>query len=252
MYEIGLQQGLFGDFKIDVTGFYRDVRNWISTSPLYITYNRVTYSMYINKDYANVKGITLVLKKRYSQNYSFDISYTFQVAEGSNSSPEDEFNAIRSNLEPTLYLLPLDWDQRHLINGSFYVGAETWGASLIARFGTGLPYTPQITQYTADRGIHWGLQKNSRRKPNQFSMDLRLHKSFKVGGFKFTAFTNIYNLLDNHIPINVFADTGKPDYTTDKTPDDFTKRPNTVAEYRKYPWHYAEPRRVLFGINYNF
>ncbi len=252
MYELGLQQGLFGDFKIDLTGFYRDVRNWISTSPLYITYNRVTYSMYINKDYANVKGITLVLKKRYSHNYSFDISYTFQIAEGSNSTPEEEFNAQISNLEPTLFLLPLDWDQRHLVNGSFYVGGATWGGSVIARFGSGLPYTPQITQYTADRGIRWGLQKNSRRRPNQFSLDMRLNKSFVFNGYRFTAFFNIYNLLDSRIPINVFADTGKPNYTTDKTPDDFTKRPNTVAEYRRYPWHYAEPRRIQFGIDFNF
>lgn len=252
MYEIGLQQGFLGDFKIDVTGFYRDVRNWISTSPLYITYNRVTYSIYINKDYANVKGVTLNFKKRYSNNYSFDISYTFQIAEGSNSTPEEEFNAIRSNLEPTLILLPLDWDQRHLFNGTFYVGGQTWGGSLITRYGTGLPYTPQVTQYTSDRGIRWGLQKNSRRRPNQFSMDLRLHKNFKVSGFNITAFVNVYNLLDNRIPINVFADTGKPDYTTVKVPEDPVKRPNTVAEYRKFPWHYAEPRRVQFGIDFNF
>ena len=35
-------------------------------------------------------------------------------------------------------------------------------ASLLARYGTGLPYTPSITQYTADRGITSGLLRNSR------------------------------------------------------------------------------------------
>lgn len=63
---------------------------------------------------------------------------------------------------------------------------------------------------------------------------------------------NVYNLLDSKIPINVFSDTGKPDYTTIQVPEDPVKRPNTVEEYRKYPWHYAEPRRVQFGIDFNF
>ena len=252
MYEIGLQQQLSADFKVDVTGFYRDVRDWITTGPLILTRNGVSYSKYINKDYANVKGITLVLKKRYSDFYSFDISYTYQIAEGSNSTPEEEFFSERNNNEPTLYLLPLDWDQRQLLNGSFYVGTTTWGSSLLARLGSGLPYTPQITQYTADRGISSGLQKNSRRRPYQFTLDLKLHKSWNVAGFKVLTFVRVFNLLDSRIPVNVFADTGKPDFTTIQVPDDFTKRPNSVAEYRKFPWHYGEPRRVQFGVQWNF
>ncbi len=252
MYELGLQQEIFTDFKIDVTGFYRDVRDWITSGPMIPTRNGVSYSKYINKDYANVKGITLVLKKRYSNHYSFDVSYTYQVAEGSNSSPEEEFYSQRSNNEPTLYLLPLDWDQRHLLNASFYVGTDTWGSSLLARLGSGLPYTPSITQYTADRGITWGLQKNSRRRPYQFTLDLKLHKNWRLAGFHFITFLRVFNLLDSKNAVNVFGDTGKPNFTTEHVPDDLTQRPNTVAEYRRFPWNYGEPRRVQFGLEWTF
>ncbi len=35
MYEIGLQQQITQDLGVDATLFYRDVRDWVGTSPLY-------------------------------------------------------------------------------------------------------------------------------------------------------------------------------------------------------------------------
>lgn len=252
-YEIGVRQEFLDEFMVDATGFYRDVRNWITAGSFVPTRNLVTYSKYINKDYSNVKGITLSLNKRLSSYYSIDFNYTYQVAEGSNSSPEDEYFSQLGEGEPTLYLLPMDWDQRHLLNFNIFIGAQDWGASLLARYGTGLPYTPSITQYTADRGIKSGLQRNSRIRPSQFNLDLKLHKSFNLLNLNITTYLRIFNLLDSRTVVNVFGDTGKPDYTTEARnigPD--PKRPNTVAEYLRFPWHYAEPRNVQLGLEISF
>jgi len=253
MYEIGFRQEFFDDYLIDVTGFYRDVRDWITAGPIIETRNLVTYSIFTNKDYANVKGITLSFNKQFSNYFSFDLNYTYQVAEGSNSKPEDEFEAAKGSGEPSLFLIPMDWDQNHLVNASLFAGYEGWGASLLARYGTGLPYTPSITQYTADRGITSGLLKNSRRIPNQFSLDLKIDKSFNLYGLDLNAFLKIYNLLDNRNPIRVFGDTGQPDFTTEtQNIGESESRPNTVEEYIKYPDHYGEPRNVQFGIKLSF
>ncbi len=253
MYEIGFKQEFFDDFTLDVTGFYRDIRHWITAGPLISTRNLVTYSRFINKDYSNVKGITLNLNKRFNNHYSIDLNYTYQVAEGSNSNPEDEFFAQLGNNEPTLYLIPLDWDQRHLLNLSVFIGDVDWGISALARYGTGLPYTPSITQYTADRGITSGLQRNSRSRPAQLNVDLKLHKTFKMFGFDVTTFLSVYNVLDNRVVVNVFEDTGKPDYTTEGRNIGYdSKRPNTVAEYLRRPWNYGEPRLVQFGFEFTF
>ncbi len=253
MYEVGFKQEFFNDFSLDLTGFYRDIRHWITAGPLFATRNLVTYSNYINKDYSNVKGITLNLNKRFANHYSLDLNYTYQVAEGSNSNPEDEFFAQLGNNEPTLYLIPLDWDQRHLFNLSLFVGDVDWGVSTVARYGTGLPYTPSITQYTADRGITSGLQRNSRVRPTQLQVDMRMHKTIKMFGLDVTAFLRIFNLLDNKVVVNVFGDTGKPDYTTEgKNIGYDPNRPNTVQEYLRYPWHYGEPRKVEFGFEFSF
>lgn len=253
MYELGFKQEFMENFYLDVTAFYRDIRNWITAGPLQATRNNVTYSIYTNKDYSNVRGVTLNLKKQFANNYAIDLNYTYQVAEGTNSRPDDLFNTLINNQEPRLYLIPLDWDQRHLANLNIYVGEADWGISALARYGTGLPYTPAITQYTSDRGISSGLQTNSRRRPLQFNIDFRAHKIFDLFGYSLTAFVNVFNLLDNKIVVNVFGDTGKADFTTEgQNIGEDPARPNTVDEYLNYPWHYGPPRLVQFGFEFQF
>jgi hypothetical protein len=253
MYEIGFRQEFLNDYLIDITGFYRDIRDWIQAGALIQTRNLVTYAIFTNQDYANVKGITITLNKRFTNYFSFDINYTYQVSEGSNSKPEDAFDAASGNDEPSLYLIPMDWDQHHLLNASLYTGFDTWGISLLARYGTGLPYTPTVTQYTADRGITSGLVKNSRRISSQFVLDFKVDKSFNLGGVDINAFLRIFNLLDNRNAVKVFGDTGQPDFTTEtQTIGENSQRPNTVEEYVKYPDHYGEPRSVQFGFELSF
>ena len=253
MYEIGFRQEFMNEYLIDLTGFYRDIRDWIQSGPIIETRNLVTYSIFTNKDYANVKGITLTLNKRLSNDFAFDINYTYQVAEGTNSTPEEDFDAAQGNAEPSLYLIPMDWDQHHLLNASIYTEVESFGISLLARYGTGLPYTPTVTQYTVDRGITTGLVKNSRRIPSQFALDLKIDKTFTLGGLDINAFLRVFNLLDNKIPIRVFGDTGQPNFTTEtQNIGKNSERPNTVAEYVKYPDHYGEPRNVQFGFELSF
>ncbi len=253
MYEIGFRQQFTDDYVIDVTAFYRDIRDWITAGPPTPTLNGVTYSVYTNKDYSNVRGITLSINKRFTNHFSFDINYTYQVAEGSNSNPDDEFRAAQGNQEPAIFLNPLNWDQRHNINLNVLVGDNDWGISLLGRYGTGLPYTPSITQYTSDRGLNTGFQTNSRYRPSQFVIDLKANKTFNLMGLAVTAYVKVFNLLDTKVIINVFGDTGDPDFTTEaQNIGADPNRPNTVAEYLRYPDHYGAPRLVQTGIEFSF
>lgn len=253
MYELGFRQEFFDDYLIDATFFYRDIRDWIQAGALIETRNLVTYAMFTNKDYANVKGITLTFNKRFGNYFSFDINYTYQVAKGSNSTPEAAFDAASGNDEPSLFLIPMDWDQNHILNASLFTGFDTWGISLLARYGTGLPYTPTVTQYTAERGITSGLVENSRRITSQFVLDFKLDKSFLLDGVNLNLFLKVFNLLDTRNAVKVFGDTGQPDYSTEiNTIGENSQRPNTVEEYFRYPDHYGEPRNVQFGLEISF
>lgn len=244
IYELGLQQQLFENIAIDVTAFYRDIRDWISSSqPIPTFLAGISYSERINRDFANVRGITLSLNKRYSDHFSLGVDYTYQIAEGTNSSPDQEYFAQVNGSEPTRTLTPLDWDQTHTLNANVFVGSTDWGASLIGNLSTGQPYTPTIIEgaYTG-RNILSGLAQNSRRKPMIARLDLEVFKNFSLTGLDIQLFFRIFNLLDAKDPLSVYGDSGKPDFTIQQ---------QTVKDYDTgwftNPTFYSEPRSVYVG-----
>lgn len=250
MYELGLKQQITEDLVIDVTGFYRDIRNWISTSPIKPTIlSGVAYVTFNNRDFANVRGITLALDKKFTNNYAFTVDYTFQIVEGTNSNPEQEFYSQQGGAEPTRILTPLDWDQRHSLNANLFVGGSTWGGSLISRFATGQPYTPvSVTATRTGQSILAGLPNNSRNKPNIFTVDFNLYKNFKIDRFNLQVFMKIFNLLDAENPVVVYGDTGRPDYTLLLLAQAAQADPTWFDN----PSFYSEPRRVQVGARIGF
>ncbi len=259
MYEIGLQQQLTTDMSIDVTGFYRDVRDWVTatTIPVRELTNPTTqYTQYINRDYSNIRGITLSVTKRPSNYWSMNFSYTYQTAEGNNSNPEDEASAAAGGAEPARFLTPLDWDQTHTANLSIGFGELDWGAYVIGRYGSGLPFTPSINQ--ADpRGqdASNGIKRNSRRRPDNYTVDLRLFKSFDVGGMEFSLFAKIFNLFDRRNEIDTYGETGRATATPAQLGIGTVtggNRVNTLEQYLVRPEFYSEPREIQLGIEMNF
>lgn len=90
-YEVGLQQQLTDDFKFDLTGFYKDVRDYIYTQTVY-SQNAREYQVLTNLSYANVKGLTLSFIKRQAPGslFSATLDYTYQVAEGNRTEPTED------------------------------------------------------------------------------------------------------------------------------------------------------------------
>ncbi len=249
MYEIGLKQQLPNFIALDVTGFYRDIRDWISTSqPIPTVLGGVSYVRKINRDFANVRGITLTVRRQFRDHYAFSVDYTFQVAEGTNSYPEQEFFSQLGGAEPTKTLAPLDWDQRHTVNAYFAYGGSSWSIGVTSRFESGQPYTPSIVVSSrTGRNVFSGLTRNSRRKPNRFTVDLNIYKTFTVLKHKVDAFVEVYNLFDARNPVNVYTDTGLPDVT-------LYQITGVQADpgYFVRPDFYSAPRRIQFGFRMNF
>jgi len=246
IYEIGLQQQISDDLAFDITAFYRDIRNWITASPPIPTFVAgISYSERINRDFANVKGITLSVNKRFTNYFSFGIDYTYQIAEGINSTSDDEFFAQLDGSEPKRTLTPLDWDQTHTLNANIFVGTRDWGISLISSLLTGQPYTPtRIEGANTGNNVITGLADNSRRKPMISNIDIEIFKNFELNLMRLQLFISVYNLLDSTNPITVFTDTGKPDYTLQE---------QTVTDHDEfwfvYPNYYSPPRSIYLGAN---
>ncbi len=262
-YEIGLQQQLSDDIGVDLTLFYRDVRDWVGTSPIISTEyspgkkTGVGYSKFENKDYENVKGITLKIEKRFTNNYSFRTDYTFQSAEGTYSGQADAYNASLANRSPVLSLLPMNWDQKHTFNAQFIYDISGWTFSLIGRYWSGRPYTPAFPSGESVGGSAIsGLTTNSARRPAQKNIDLTISKMFQLfSNVRFEVFMNVYNLLDQRDETNVYNDTGTAEYTTNINPSIVpynVNRVSTVEDYVLQPSWYTAPRQVHVGFILGF
>lgn len=251
-YELGLQQEVFRGTALDLTIFYEDKRDYVSSGPIKETnVPSVRYGTWINRDYANIRGVTAALNQRVSRVFSFGFDYTYSVAEDSNSDPSAEFFAAvaRSDTSGTnlaRFLTPANWDRTHVFNSTLYYAGSDWGFNVIQRYSTGLPYTPS-TDIPRRVGISASgdVIRNSIRMPDHFSIELNMYRTISISGNELRLFFNIYNLLDNENVSFVYNDSGSTDLPLNP-PSEYDEG------YYNNPSFYSEPRRVQFGIQMSF
>lgn len=250
--EVGIQQAITDEVTVDLTGYFRDIRNLAGTraDEIRLFGGTASYSQYVNSDFGFVKGIVLTLNKRLSNNWSATLDYTLQSAKGNASDPAATRNQRVSGQLPEIKLVKLNWDQVHTVNATFsFVSPDNWGFSLIGQYGSGFPYTPTQSVNVSD------LLTNSELKPSYVNLDLRAYKDFVFGGYRLSIFGRVYNVLDIKNEVGVYNDTGTADFTF----EEFSRRNennkpivNTLDEYYRIPTFYSEPRRVEVGATFFF
>lgn len=259
-YEFGFEQALTTDLTFGLSIYQRDIRGLVSADRIVETYNSgIYYAQYENRSISEVRGFLLSVKKRYSDNYSAGVDYTYQIAEGVASDPQDAFNAQSgdTNNEPISQLIPLDWDRRHTINVNFnYVVPGNWGASLIGTYGSGLPYTIDSGKSKVqDLSLTF---ENDGRKPAYINLDLNIFKDLGfLTGSRYNARIELMvrNLLDRLNENDVYRDTGRATYRTDLPSTNAGENPefSTFDEFFYYnPQYYSRPREVRVGIVFEF
>ncbi|MCH8874832.1 TonB-dependent receptor [candidate division KSB1 bacterium] len=246
-YELGLQQQFGEDIGFSLTTYYKDITNLIGTE---ILAAEEPYARFINLDFGNVVGISTSLSLR-RKNLGVFLDYTFQVAEGNASDPEDQFSDAASvpPTESEIQTVPLDWDQTHTVNLSVNFGQpKNWSVGLIGKMGSGLPYTPTSR---ATRGFRETFE-NSERKPFQLNFDLQASKFFHIAGLRYTFFAKIFNVLDRRNENQVFLDTGDAERTLDIFSTGEARGLNTLEEFFLRPDFFSEPRRIQMGFKVGF
>ncbi len=258
-YEIGLQQQVGPSMALDVTGFFKDIRDYRALQN--VRYSTIAgedqFSIYLNKDYANVKGVTFSLTKRRPRNgyLSANIDYTFQIAEGNNDDSDAFFFNFLSGKENEFELVPLDFDQRHIVSSTVTLSDPgNWSASFISQFSTGYPYTPLLLDQNIDQ------LPNSGRKPSQIKLDAHIFKEFDVRGMGLRTFVKVFNVLDRLNERFVFNDTGTASYSLSGSRgvhaawEPFYGQPGirTLDEYNTKPNWYSGPREISIGATISF
>lgn len=248
-YEVGIAHQFSDRTALNVRAYYKDITGLIGTRYLfpYVEGRYTGYTLYVNEDYANVKGLEFSLDVRPDRYFSGGLTYTYSVAKGSASSEREQYPGTQESTQ----LYYLDFDRTHLLNASAtYTIPDNEGPklfdtpifenmdfSLIFKFSTGAPYTP------GGRDVGF-VEKNSLRQPSTYNIDLMIGKDFKlVDKLRLRIFAEILNLTDHRNVLYVYRDTGEPDFTIEGNPS---------VEYMRDPSNFGPPRSVRLGFTFRF
>ena len=210
-YDVGLTQGLGDGFTLDLSGYYKDVKNLIQQAIFTPKPAAAGYRTFVNRDYADIRGFHATLTNRRGI-FTGKASYTYSVATGSNSTP---FNTVpRFILDPGPNSNPvetpnpkdatLDFDRTHNLVVTMAVSTpDDWGFNFfdiypleLCSFSmktfarSGRPYTSNL-----DHGL-----VNKHRTPSEYNTDLKFSKKIsKLFGSSTTFYVEVFNLFDQRI-----------------------------------------------------
>ncbi len=245
-YELGFRQKLSPTSAMQISAYYREIRDNIQTYRFTEAYP-VSYYSFNNIDFGTVKGLIISYDLRRTSNVRLRTSYTLQFAEGTGSDAGTQAAIVTSGFPNLRILNPLNYDQRHAIkasvdyrfgNGKDYNGPlisrrikgtdkvksilllENTGVNLTFNGGSGTPYSRNANYGFLGGGTR-ELQGsiNGSRLPWQFWVDANIDKDFVLRFGKDQnakmMFLNVYlqvlNVLNTRNVINVYATTGNPD-----------------------------------------
>jgi outer membrane receptor protein involved in Fe transport len=237
-YEFGYKNAVTDFLGVSINLFYKDIRDLLGV--MFVnTYTSAQYSILANMDFGNVTGFTLTLDQRRIGIVSSTIDYTWQMAQGNSSSPQETAQLAQAGLDPRPRQIPFNWDQRHTLNATIQLSQpDNYSTSVIMRYGSGQPYTPSI-----GLGLSNQIEPNSGRKQDVFLVDLRLEKYFTISNWQLSVFARVFNLFNTTFFNGfVFSNTGSPDYSLTPITDQ-----NTLAN----PTRYYAPRRIEIGVSMN-
>lgn len=268
-YEVGLQQGLTPDLRLEVVAFYKDVRDYLYSQTVKAGKGDIQYVILTNLDYANSRGITVSLYQRRAPGsiFSSSVDYTFAIAEGNRTEPVDElfYNELSQKSSET-FLVPLDFDRTHTLNTTLNLTEpDDYSISSTIRLQTGSPYTPSIPASLSTQLSRF--IQNSSTKPFQWSVDLKMEKFFVFGGMRYSIFALVDNVFNTENEISVYSNSGRALYNANQIADptafqDIRTRIlrgdkgliplSAIDNYYADPQNLSRPRLIRFGISMLF
>ncbi len=211
-YDVGIMQGLGAGFTLDVSGYYKDVKNLIQ-SVIFTDRGGRTYNTYANRDYADIRGFRVSLSKRRGALIG-SVNYHFSVATGKSSTPfnaspayqeEPNTGEVIQNLQDVpIEDILLDFDRTHnlVINIGYLTGdewgPELFGAHLLSDISiSGTSYIRSGQPYTYSIGVK---QINNMRTPTEYTTNLKLAKKIRnFFGADMTVYAEVFNLFNDRI-----------------------------------------------------
>jgi len=202
-YEVGIESVVAEGMVIDITGFYKNLDNLVSTVTINDSRDVDTpadatqYTTYMNTDYGNVRGFEFTLRKRFKESWMGRVIYTFMIGKGRSSDVVEGYNQLFDGTQAATREYYLDWDRRHsLVFDIGYGRVDNWAINFLVKYATGSPYTPT----EATRSLQ--PEQNTARFPDISLVNMRLSKDFQLFTQKEQVFLEVYNLFDKKNLVN--------------------------------------------------
>jgi len=287
MYDVGITQGLGEGFTFDASGYYKNVKDQVEEAIYYYDYSYTpegvpipgpTYTTYINRDYADIRGFRLAVSKR-KGNLTGDINYQFSVATGKSSAVGNAAPIIGINSEDTKNIpkkdILLNFDRTHnlivnlgyrtdadwgfTIGDTYPLGNITLAVSAHARSGRPYTYNPTASTSTGESATM------NMRMPAEYNTNIKLSKRLNnFFGVPASIYVEVFNLFNNK-QLNYDYITGLgtaylTDYHTKPidAPDGILYNDGIIKGNMQYGLDHSfivyenDPRSVTFGMTVDF
>ncbi|MDP1678272.1 MAG: TonB-dependent receptor [Bacteroidota bacterium] len=207
-YELGYEHSLFEQYLVRIAGYYKD----ITDQPALITFvsrdTKVNYSVSTPNSYADIRGFEITLQKNRGEWITGFLNYTYMASSSGRygfgfvyENAADQRTYERDNRETDLYqskpvpspyarfsldlFTPIDYDPMGSNGFLFY----DWRLNFTGSWQNGNYFT-----WAGGGGASIpGIRNNMQYKDNYF-LDMRVSKSFKILGAELLLFMDIFNL----------------------------------------------------------
>jgi outer membrane receptor protein involved in Fe transport len=244
-YDVGVTQGLGEGFTLDVSGYFKDVKNLVQTAQYFpSSSSNLPYLSYVNLEYASIRGFRLALAKRKGM-LTGTLSYTYGVAIGKRSNSDASnyptiFESGQTN-EPLPQDVFLDFDRTHNVIGNFAFNTPAnWGPEVLgfcpfdqmtiaatSFLRSGRPFTSWVNRITP----------MDKRAPNETTTNIKITKNIpRFFGPNATIYVEISNLFNDRIY----------DYNAVFNPD-----PTNTANLQRFTVRYEKGEDITYYDNQN-
>lgn len=224
-YEVGFTQQVGQFAALDISGFYKEVRDYLLSRNRYqatVDNSQFVYAQYQNGDFGTTTGFQFNLRMRRVAGFLADLNYTMMWARGTGSDANSNYfinwlgddandypstiNALDHDQRHTASLL-LDWRSQQRSG----VLADV-GVNAVFTYGSGEAYTPgRIESDIFGKGNEFPTAAvNSASMPAQSRLDLKFDKAITLGGVRMNVYVLALNALNHVNANNVYSGTGLP------------------------------------------
>ncbi len=248
-YDIGVMQGLGDGFTLDVSGYYKDIKDQLEQAVYTNLSSGTSYFSYFNRDYADVRGFRLVLSKRRGS-VTGSINYQFGVATGKSASvsnapaaiTKDPSGVISTDVVTKVPIkdVLLNFDRTHnLIVNLAYTTEDEFGPQILGGYPLGnfivsaSAFARSGRPYTSPDNA---TDVNALRTPAEYNTNLKVTKLLpNFLGTAATIYAEVFNVFNDKIlNYNYIFNTANK---VDQNP--------ITAEYAHYPLNDAN-----YGVQY--